>query len=116
MRLCSGCKHIADIVFTDPLDRAFCMECVGTQPAAREYLLAQWVANTIPYHVGDRVACRTGGTIYDGIGRVEHVSTDPRDLATPLVPMFLVALEEKAYEDVPDTVWYSEICLQMAEA
>ena len=71
-----------------------------------------FLAYTVPYEVGDIVSCKTGGEIYDGIGHVVRVSFDPMDLASPIMPMFLVAMDEKDYDEVPDEVWYSEVCLE----
>lgn len=75
-----------------------------------------FLSATVPYEVGDRVACKTGGQVYDGTGHVIKVSFDPEDLASPVMPMFLVAIDDKAYEDVPNEVWYSEICLESVTA
>lgn len=74
-----------------------------------------FLAATVPYSEGDRVRCRTGGQVLDGVGRVVRVSHDPADLASPVMPMFLVAIDEKAYEDAPEEAWYSEVCLEPAE-
>lgn len=71
-----------------------------------------FLTNTVPYIVGDRVSCKTGGQVYDGVGHVVKVSFDPVDLATPVHPMFLVHIDEPAYPEVPEEVWYSEICLE----
>lgn len=114
--LCWGCKAVAPIVYTDELDRGFCEACYVAQPVPREALLAAWVAANPPFDVGDKVECRTGAQVYDGIGVVAEVSTDPKDLATPIVPMFRVVIEEKSYPEVPDEVWYSGICLSKVDA
>lgn len=113
---CFSCKRLREIVLTDKLERDFCADCSVSQPAFRELALATWAAENVPFHVGDKVACKTGGQIYDGVGHVEEVSTDPRDLASPVVPMFRVAIDEKAYDEVPDEVWYSEVCLSLVDA
>jgi hypothetical protein len=65
----------------------------------------------VGFQIGDRVECRTGGQIYDGIGTVVVVSMLPEELASPVCPMFRVVIDEKAYPEVPDFVWYSEICM-----
>jgi hypothetical protein len=114
--LCFACKHLCEVVSTDELGRSFCATCVVGQPAGRVMAAAAWVAFTIPYRVGDKVSCKTGGQIYDGIGHVEEVSIDPKDLASPVVPMFRVAIDEKAYEECPDEVWYSSVCLSLVDA
>jgi hypothetical protein len=77
--------------------------------------ILEFLAATVPYEVGDRVSCKTAAQVYDGIGHVIKVSFDPLDLASPVHPMFLVAIDEPAYEEVPDQVWYSEICLSLPE-
>lgn len=79
--------------------------------AVRAFLTA-----TVPYSEGDRVACKTGGQVYEGVGRVVRVSFDPGDLASPVMPMFLVKMEDKAYPEVPDEVWFSEICMEPVNA
>lgn len=114
--LCWSCKGLKEIVTTDELGRGFCSICLQALPEPRELQLARWVAATCPYSVGDRVRCYLGGQVYDGIGTIEEVSTDPKDLATPLVPMFRVAMQEKEYDSVPDVTWYSEPCLTKVDA
>lgn len=76
-----------------------------------EYLLAG-----LPYKVGDRVHCTSGGVVYDGIGHVAEISIDPKDLASPVVPMFRVEMEEKAYPEMPDEMYYPEVLLKKVEA
>ncbi len=75
-----------------------------------------FLAATIPYKVGDKVSCRSGGVIYDGVGHVVEVSFDPKDLASPVIPMFRVEMDEKAYETMPDEMWYPELLLTPVEA
>lgn len=72
----------------------------------------EFLASTVPFKVGDQVSCKTGAQVYDGTGHVLKVSFDAADLASPVMPMFLVAIDDKAYSDVPDEVWYSEVCLE----
>lgn len=71
-----------------------------------------FLAETVPYKIGDKVSCKTGGQIYDGVGHVVKVSFDAADLASPVMPMFLVVLDEKAYPEAPDEIWYSEACME----
>lgn len=73
------------------------------------------MAMTIPFRVGDRVECRIGGIVYDGIGVIEEISTDLKDGGTWVHPAFLVRFEEKAYDSVPDTQFYTEVCLTKVE-
>lgn len=124
--ICSSCRAPKEIVYTDKLDRAFCADCFGEDPrwAALDFLMA-----TIPYKVGDRVECRTAAdfkpdlagrevptaAVYDGIGHVVEISFSPEVGATLVVPMFRVAIDEKAYPECPDEVWYSEACLEPAK-
>jgi hypothetical protein len=115
-RPCFSCKHLREIVLTDKLDRDFCADCSTRQPAFRELVLATWAAENAPFRVGDKVACKTGGQIYDGVGHVQEVSTKPEDLASPVVPMFRVAIDEKAYPEMDDECWYSEVCLTKVDA
>jgi len=114
--VCFGCKHLRETVLTDSLGRSFCPDCVTSRPEGRTMLAAAWAASSMPYRVGDKVACKTGGQIYDGIGHIEEISVDPKDLASPVVPMFRVAIDEKSYPEVPDEVWYSEPCLTLVDA
>jgi len=68
--------------------------------------------NTIPFSVGDFVECKTGGVLYDGDGVVEEVSFDLRNGGTPVNPAFRVKFTEKAYSQVPDELWFTEVCLK----
>ncbi len=112
MKVCYSCKHPRDIIYTDELERGFCSQCY----VPRDLMWAvNFMAMTIPYRVGDRVACRTGGQIYDGIGVVEEISTDLKHGGTWVHPMYRVRLTEKAYDSVPDEVWYTEVCMARAE-
>lgn len=71
-----------------------------------------FLANTVPYKEGDVVSYKTGGQVYEGVGHVVQVSFSPEDLASPVVPMFLVAMDEKVSAEVPDEIWASEVCLE----
>jgi hypothetical protein len=114
--LCWGCKRFRDAAVTDGADRSYCADCAGLLPSSREMNVMAFLANTVPYGEGDIVSCKTGGEIYDGIGHVVRVSFDPMDLASPIMPMFLVAMDEKAYDGVPDEIWFSEVCLEPVTA
>ena len=108
MKACFTCKHLREIVYTDQLDRGFCGQCY----LPRDLMYAMnFMALTVPFHVGDRVECRTGGQLYDGIGIVEDVSTSLADGGTWVHPAFRVRFTEKAYDSVPDLQWYTESCL-----
>ena len=113
--ICWTCKTSGEIAYTDDLGRAFCVECVADRPLPVTAQAMAFLAVTIPYHPGDRVKCWTGGKqygIYRGVGHVVRMSTSLEDLATPVVPMFLVAMDEKAADDVPDEIFFTEVCLE----
>jgi len=111
---CSGCKAYKDIVFVEEgTDRNFCGGCTRILPPAPEELALAFVLATIPFKPGDRVECRTGAQLYDGIGTVQEISMLLENGGTPVFPSFRVAMEEKAIQDpeVPDELWYTEVCL-----
>ena len=115
LSLCWGCKKIRVIAVVDGASRDYCRDCASLMPESREAALLSFLALTVPYKEGDKVSCKTGGQVYDGVGHVVRVSFDPEDLASPVVPMFLVALDDKAYPEAPDEVWYSEVCMERVE-
>ena len=108
MKVCFTCKHLRDIIYTDELERGYCDQCYV--PRDLIYAMA-FMALTTPFQVGDRVECRTGGELYDGVGVVEDISTDLKDGGTWVHPAFRVRFTEKAYDTVPDLQWYTEVCL-----
>lgn len=110
--LCCTCKGVRDIVYVDSIDRQYCNDCVAFRLPSQSEALMSFLSSTVPYQIGDVVSCKTAGIVYDGIGHVVEVSFDPKDLASPVVPMFRVAMDEKAYEQVPDEIWFSETCLE----
>src|ERR1700756_4360779 len=112
LSLCWSCKSIRDIVYIDGVDRQYCNDCVTLLPSNQSDMLMSFLSATVPYQVGDIVSCKTAGQVFDGVGHVVEVSFDPKDLASPVMPMFRVAMDEKAYDQVPDEIWYSEICLE----
>jgi hypothetical protein len=71
----------------------------------------QYLMTTVPFKEGDRVQCRTGGVIFDGVGTVQEVSFDLEHGGTLIFPMFRVSIDEPADELSPAEGWYSEICL-----
>lgn len=112
MKVCYSCKHLRDIIHTDELERGYCSQCY----APRDLLYAfNFMMLTIPFQVGDRVECRTGGQLYDGIGTVEEISADLENGGTWVHPAFRVRFEEKAYDTVPDLQWYTESCLKKVD-
>lgn len=113
--LCESCRELKPIAHTDDVGREYCADCQGgtaiySVPAMFAYLIA-----TIPFFVGDRVQCRTAGALYDGVGTIDKVSIDPAEWGTPIYPSFHVKIEDKAYPEAPDELWYSEACLTRAE-
>jgi hypothetical protein len=76
----------------------------------------EWLLAGLPFQVGDKVHCTSGGVVYDGIGHIAEISVDPKDLASPVVPMFRVEMDEKAYPEMPDEMWYPELLLKKVEA
>lgn len=113
--VCWTCKASTDIAHTDELGRSFCAICMATRPVPSVVQALQYLRVTVPYAPGDRVKCWTGGKqygIYRGTGHVVRMSTSIEDLATPVVPMFLVAMDEKAADDVPDEIFFTEVCLE----
>lgn len=109
MKVCHSCKHLRDIIHTDELDRGYCSRCYVPRDQLWAY---NFMALTVPFDVGDRVECRTGGIIFDGVGTVEEVSTDLNNGGTWVHPAFRVSFEEKAYDSVPDERFYTESCLK----
>jgi hypothetical protein len=112
--LCESCKQLREIAFTDGFDREFCEQCHAGLSAAQEatlFWMYSYLMATIPFKVGDKVSCRTAGVLYDGIGTIDEVSFEPEKYGTIVYPSFHVVIEEKAYSDAPDALWYTETCL-----
>jgi len=76
--------------------------------------IMEYLENTVPFQVGEQVQCRTAGVLYDGIGTIDEVSTDPEKFGTPVYPAFHVVLHDKAYPEAPDDCWYMETQLTKA--
>jgi hypothetical protein len=110
--LCQGCRRIRALSYTDQADRSYCVDCTALLPVAQSAMMVAFLADTVPYKEGDIVSCKTGGQVFDGIGHVVEVSFSPEHLASPVVPMFRVAIDEKAYPEVPGSIWYAECCLE----
>lgn len=110
--LCDICKEIAEVVFTDAYGRSHCGECFGRLPASTASLALEYLLLTIPFDVGDRVECRTAGALFDGVGVIDEVSVEPENFGTPAYPSFHVIIEDKAYPEAPDSLWYTETCLK----
>jgi hypothetical protein len=106
--LCESCRELKPTVWTDALGREYCAECFAVLPTATPWRMIDYLMLTIPFHVGDRVECRTAGALYDGIGTIDEVSIDPAKFGTPVFPSFHVVIEEKAYDEAPEDRWYME--------
>lgn len=114
-KMCYLCKSPKEDVYTDVNDLHYCQQCMGSFPTPSVVRAMNFLMATVPYADGDRVECRTGGEIFDGIGTVDGISFDLKDGGTPVYPAFHVVLDEKAYEDAPDECWYTEVCLRPVE-
>src|SRR6478736_5024937 len=101
MTLCHGCKSLRDIVHIDQADRPYCASCAVVVPSIQVVSLMEFLANTVPYKEGDIVSYKTGAQVYEGIGHVVQVSFSPEDLASPVVPMFRIVMDEKVSPEVP---------------
>ena len=54
--ICSSCKVvIREYVFTDKVERDYCLECAQSHPLLGEAVAYEFLAETIPFKVGDRV-------------------------------------------------------------
>jgi len=106
--VCWGCKRLAEIVHTDHLGFDYCADCA---PVPREVGAIQFLLATPPFEKGDRVECRTGAEIYEGIGTVEDMSFDFEHGGSIVYPAFLVKIDEPANEYSPAEGWWNEVCL-----
>lgn len=107
VELCAICRSMASIVFTDDYGRDYCGQCLNEMPPTI-WIALQYLMLTIPFKVGDKVRAKTAGVIYDGIGTIDEISIDPETFGTPVYPSFHVVFDDKAYPEVPDSVWYCE--------
>lgn len=112
--LCESCRDIKPVQWTDSLGRDYCVVCLEDLIAPSPIMF--FMANTIPFQVGDRVECRTAGVLYDGVGVIDEVSTELEKFGTPLYPSFHVVIEDKAYPEAPDDLWYMERQLRKVDA
>lgn len=116
--LCYGCKLPGGVVYTDAdTGQGFCADCargMPLNPAEWALLLLTTPGSPVgpPFAPGDVVECRRAATHYEGIGTVREMSMSLEyGGGTPLYPMFLVELTEKAHGGVPDRAWYAEVSL-----
>ncbi len=113
--LCESCRELKAVAYTDPLGREYCKTCLlDLDPGPNRML--EYLLGTIPFKVGDRVECRTAGVLYDGIGTIDEVSTELKNFGTPVYPSFHVVIDQKAYPEAPDAVWYMETQLKLVNS
>lgn len=111
--LCSGCQKLKEIVVSeDGTDIGYCESCVEWRPQTPEDNGLKFLWDTFPFHVGDIVECRTGAVLYDGIGEVKEISFELKNGGTPVCPAIRVEFIEKSYPEVPDSLWFTEVCLK----
>ena len=106
--LCEICRHLRPVVWTDSVGRSYCGECLAEADEPTVSPRQAFLDATIPFQVGDRVECRTAGALYDGIGTIDQVSKELENYGTPVYPSFHVVIDEKAYPEAPDELWYME--------
>lgn len=119
--LCFGCRSFTEIVYNEEgTDRPFCQECALALPPTSEELAILFLSVTSPFHVGDKVVARQAITTdefrTEGVGTIDEVDTGFRMGGTPVFPTWHVKIEEPAYDGAPEDGWYTEVCLQKADA
>ena len=83
--ICSSCKVvIKEYVFTDKVERDYCLECASSHPLLGMTVAYGFLAETIPFKVGDRVECRTAVEFVALFRPVSHRGTS-KSLDTELV-------------------------------
>mgnify|MGYP000123690203 CR=1 FL=1 len=85
----------------------YCSVCAGSEITSSLRVHLQFVSETVPLEVGERVECRTIGEYYDGTGVIVEMSTDLEKGGTPVYPAYRVRLDGEEGE----TLWYTPICL-----
>lgn len=113
--VCRGCKFLAEIVYTNDLGLGYCARCARDFAPPPEVSALDFLISNPPFHPGDRVECRTGGEIYDGVGIVAEMSFDFEHGGTLIYPAFRVTIDEPANEHSPAEGWYTEICLTLVK-
>ena len=104
------------MAFTDGVGRNYCALCLNEAIALAGPNIMDYLMATIPFEVGDRVEARTAGALFDGVGVIDEVSFNPAKFGTPVHPSFHVRIEDKAYPEAPDELWYTEPCLKRVNA
>jgi hypothetical protein len=110
--VCQGCKQLAEIAHTDSLGLGYCARCAKDIPIQSETLGLEYLIANPPFFPGDRVECRTGGEIFDGVGTVQEMSFDFEHGGTLIYPAFRVTIDEPANEHSPVEGWWTEVCLK----
>lgn len=110
--LCTNCRKVAEVVRADSRGLEYCVGCVAQLPGPSVARALGFLMRTVPFRPGDQVECRLAGLLYEGIGVVRDISFSLEDGGSLIYPSFKVALMEKAYPEVPDEAWYTEICLR----
>lgn len=113
--LCEFCRELKPVAYTDTVGREFCGDCQSTVNAYSVPAMLAYLLLTLPFAVGDKVECRTAGALYDGVGTIDNISMDPADWGTVVYPSFHVTIEDKAYPEAPDELWYPEASLTRAK-
>lgn len=120
---CYGCKLPRERAYIHPdTGQGFCVRCARSMPinpAEWAMLLLTHPASPLgpPFVPGDVVECRRAATVYEGVGVVQGMSMNIEETGgTPLFPMFLVTLTEKAFDDAPGQAWYAEVSLTKVAA
>lgn len=117
VEVCESCVELKPVALIDHVGRNYCADCVKlAEETVRESPVLQFMLTTVPFRVGDRVECRTAEVLYDGIGTIDEVSMSVEKFGTPFHPSFHVVIEEKAYPEAPDDVWYMERQLKKVDA
>lgn len=91
----------------DVTQRGYCTVCASSEMTSSLTVHLQFISDTIPLEVGERVECRTVGQYYDGTGVIVEMSTDLAQGGTPVHPAYRVKLDG----DTGETLWYTPCCL-----
>jgi len=113
--LCESCKELKEIAYTDPVGREYCTGCFSELPIPTATRILEYLMLTIPFRIGDRVECRTAGALFDGVGTIDDISIELENFGTPTYPSFHVTIDEKAYPEAPDSLWYMESQLKKVD-
>jgi hypothetical protein len=110
---CSLCKINPATEGDNPFFRV-CEECSSFNIQAPHYpvTIGSFLVDSIPFHVGERVECRTGAVWRDGVGVIDEIDYAFKHGGTPVYPTFHVVIDEPVNEDSPSEAWYTEVCLQ----